>query len=77
MTRVAVFMEQVISANYSYLQKPAPRTNYTRLGAAVKANNCRVKRLYGGKIRGDNDIFHLPALLRLQKKKKKKQEVDL
>lgn len=61
MTRVTVFTKQVISGNYSYLQTPSPRTNYTRLGATVKANNCRMKRQRRAGKFGGTMIFFQPS----------------
>lgn len=44
MTRVTVFMKQVISGNYSYLRQPSLNTNYTRLG-----HFCECVYLRGGR----------------------------
>lgn len=63
-------MEQVISGNYSYLQKPAPRTNYTLLGATMKANNCRMKSRYMAEKSDETMIFFICRLLFFDFKKK-------
>ena len=82
MTRVTVFMKQVISGNYSYLRQPSLHTNYTRLGhfceylREKKKSKVESKQLSHENTKTKFDetmiFFICQLLLRLQK-----QEVNL